>query len=565
MISVSRLKRLLKSELFIISVAIFCVTLVTLPSYFFGKEFMYLNHDRNVHPIRLWHVENALYEGLVLPNWITTFTNELGSPVFLFNWFIPYYMALIPRVLGFNLADSIKLIFLASYIFSGYSFYVLSRTWFSKSNALVATIFFLTLPYRFTLIFVRGALGEAVALSILPLFLYYWVNPQRRFSLLGTTLTTVLLITSHNVVALYAVFIAMLWLVFKLKSLKEYLPVVFGFILGVALTTFFWLPSIYEKNLTHIEVAQKWSRDHFVDFEYLFTSPWRKLHGLPHDLPYGMSLNLGITTIFVIVTLILFHFNQSKIKKKYRQLSTFLFIGVGITIFLQTTIAKPIWETFTWLSLTIFPWRLQAITTLFLSLMYGCLGTFIKGIGKWTVFFCLITINLAWLQPWQLLTAYEPEQTFLPAWHDGSAEGEFLPRTADRSEYKSWYTGEIPPTGLYQIEGNASVENLNRNGNQFNLELTTEESIHFILNHYYFPGWKGTLDTQPLDISHNLKDYKGRINFKVSPGKHRVTITFVSTPIRKFSQMISAGTLLLTISYLIYGIGTKYKRPDSIK
>lgn len=523
------------------------LTLITLPSYYFGQEFMYLNHDRNVHPIRLWHIENALYEGILMPNWISTFTNNMGSPVFLLNWFLPYYLAIVPRFLGFSLADSIKIIFLSTYIFSGFSFYLLAKQFFKHRIALAATIIFLILPYRYTLIFVRASFGEAVGLSLLPLFLYFWVNYKNKYVFEGTILSTFLLILSHNVVALYGACMAGLWVVWNIKNWRCYQKSIAGFLVGIFLATFFWLPAIVEKNLTHIQVARDWSADHFVSWQYLLASPARAASGLPHDLIYGMSLNIGIYVFILVIAGILWRALSGQISRPV----SYLVLILILTILVHIPQAELVWQKLPILSLTIFPWRIHTVLVVVLALLAGFSLQVISRTFRWYLFAAVVISQLSWQQLWIPLTSYLPEKTYLPIWHDGSAEGEFLPATADRQEYKDWFYLQAPSESVWENTARYSFTQTQQRVTSLIATVKVTEPSRVVVNHYYFPGWQGEIDGNSIDISNQLEEYKGRINFGVEPGEHQLKLYFQATPIRLAARYISIITGVSLISYYV--------------
>jgi hypothetical protein len=541
------------SEWIQLSFVVTLFTVITLPSYFFGQDFMYLNHDRNVHPIRLWHVENALYEGVLMPNWLSTFTNNMGSPVFLLNWFLPYYLAIIPRLIGFNLADSIKLVFLFSYVFSGYSFYLLAKLFLERKYALAATLFSLILPYRYTLIFVRGALGEAVGLSLMPVVLYFFIHTKSKLSLIGTTVSLSLLIVTHNVLALYAVVMASLWLGLHSRTLADYRRSIWGGVFALLITCFFWLPALIEKNYTHIQTALDWSLEHFVPLAYLFAFPARASTGLPHDLPYGMTLNLGVFVCLLILAGLV-----SIVRRKvYSKQEIYLGLLFFIAILIQLPQSQPLWMTIPLLRLSVFPWRIHSVLMIVLPLLAGISLTYLPKKLSSATFILVVFAQLGWQQIWQPLTAYLPEKTYLPIWHDGSSEGEFLPLTADRQEYIDWYYVAEPDEELWMSTQEYRFIQTKQQATNLSATIEATTKTHVVVNHYYFPGWFGQIDGKPITISDNLEKYKGRINFELSQGKHLLELQFKPTPIRVASRLVSLISLICLIAY--YGVTNKRK------
>lgn len=130
----------------------------------FHPGFMY-SHDS------LWHVERIQNMFSLLPTqfpvrWSPSLDNGYGVPLFNFTYPAPYYLGAALMYLGFGPIKSYDLIILSFYLLGGIGVYCLGskKPWIGVS----AAILYLFTPYQFLDIFVRGALGEIVALGLMP-------------------------------------------------------------------------------------------------------------------------------------------------------------------------------------------------------------------------------------------------------------------------------------------------------------------------------------------------------------------------------------------------------------
>jgi hypothetical protein len=58
---------------------------------------------------------------------------------------------------------------------------------------------------------------------------------------------------------------------------------------------------------------------------------------------------------------------------------------------------------------------------------------------------------------------------------------------------------------------------------------------------YYFPGWRATVDGQPVEISPDPPN--GLIGLTLPPGDHYVQLRFGATPVRSLAAVLAVGAL----------------------
>src|SRR3990167_10578406 len=144
---------LVKKYLFIILV----LSLLALWPFF--KKGYFETHDGDWMIIRLSAFHQTLTAGQFPVRFVDRLNNNFGYPVFNFLYPLPFYFAEIPKLLGFNFQESIKIISVLSTVFSVVAMYWALSQKFSKEASLAGAIIYLFIPYRFVDLYVRGSFG----------------------------------------------------------------------------------------------------------------------------------------------------------------------------------------------------------------------------------------------------------------------------------------------------------------------------------------------------------------------------------------------------------------------
>jgi hypothetical protein len=75
---------------------------------------------------------------------------------------------------------------------------------------------------------------------------------------------------------------------------------------------------------------------------------------------------------------------------------------------------------------------------------------------------------------------------------------------------------------------------------------------------HYFPGWRATLDGQPVEIQPDSPN--GLIGLDLPPGEHRVELHFGATPVRRGSAVLSLVGVALVV-----GLWLVNRRRDDLR
>lgn len=92
---------------------------------------------------------------------------------------LAYWLAGLVHLLGVSFLDSVKAIYAVALVGSGWSMFRLARrVWSNDAAALIAAVVYVYFPYHLAVVFVRGTLGEALALAVFPIALLAMLELQ---------------------------------------------------------------------------------------------------------------------------------------------------------------------------------------------------------------------------------------------------------------------------------------------------------------------------------------------------------------------------------------------------
>lgn len=287
------------------SILLILLILISLGSvYYLLRPGFYEPQDLH-HIADIYQMYRAIVSGQLPPRWGPDFLYGFGYPLFNFYYVGPFYLGALFYFLSGNLRFSFELVFVMSVILGAVGFYLFLKQHFSKIAAFSSAVLFTFTPYKAVQIYVRGAMGELLAISLMPWLFYFfgkYVNERKRRWFIYSVLTTVCIILSHNYFwvlilgfcGLYFGSIAILK-----KQVNTFLSYLVHIFISLGITAYWWLPAIIEQKLLNTATPFP-LMDHFPFIKQLIIPSWgygASLWG-PND---GMSFQLGIVNILAVV------------------------------------------------------------------------------------------------------------------------------------------------------------------------------------------------------------------------------------------------------------------------
>lgn len=500
--------------------------ILILPALFLlVKNPMYYSQDSQYHIERIREFDSSIHSGQFPPRLAPNILSQIGYPLFVVNYQLPYYLAEIPMYITDNAQFSFKFVLAVTYILSSILTFLLFRTFSSNIASLTGAVVYSYLPYRFANIYTRGSLGESVAICFIPAVLYSLnlIAKKNKFAVPALALSVFGLITSHTIVFLIFVPFFILYPIIILRfSSRNVLGTLVATFLGILLSSFQLIPSILErKYMVFDKVLTTAYNGHFLSPLQLFRIPIGDTH-------IGTSLQLGIaSTLILTVVLILF-------VKKYDLKILFFLTFFFSSILLISNYSLPLWNNIFLLRYILYPWRflsLALISTSFMSVLIVDKVKYKKILAIVIITVAIFTSRHYFLKPSQI------EPTLI---NDNlTTENEF------NTIWVNTQTFIDKPLVTSQQKANISI--IQNKPFFLSFDVKTELQNTLTLRKIYFPNWQVKMSGKNLPLS----EVNGLITFQIPSGTHRVETFYRSDYITNFSNFLSLASLIL-IGLLIF-------------
>lgn len=500
-------------------------------------------HDAEYHIIRLWQFDKVFRSGEFIPRWAPDLDYGYGVPLFSFFYPLPNYIGELFHQIGFSFIRSVHLTLASALVFSGVAMYLWCRRFFGIWPSVSAAVLYMLGPYALLDVLVRGSVGEAWALALMPLFLwavtglvYSRKKDRNRWLAAGATALGLLLL-SHNLLgptfavlsAGYSILLYAEGFIRKKPEGSQTAAALLGcYGLGIALSSFFWLPllaeSRYITGLFSVSVL-----DHFPALFQLVFPSWGTGLSVP-GISDQMSFQIGIPHLFALISAGII----AVVKRNWFVIwIIFLVLVTGV---FMLEFSAPVWKTITPLHLFQFPWRLLSVVLLASSFCAAYVA------DRKPAFLAPAFIIGAFIfyGPYTSAVVYEPREDsrYLesPTWINGTA----TPGNAFKTKWATSVQERISPR--FEIErGEGKLYLAGRKPARYRIEAEAVTSISVLMRINYFPGWTFLADGKALIFD---VDEQG-IHVSVPRGNHSIMVVFDDTLIRRMAEMLSLTAALL--------------------
>ena len=526
-------------------------------------------HDFLAYLPRSFEFYQGLNSGQVFPRWSADFAFGYGEPTFNFSPPVVYYLTAFFHVIGFSFLSAENLAAFAILVLSGLGMYLLAGQAFGPRGGLVAAVAYLFAPYLLVSLYVRHALADFSAFAFIPFAfwgLYRYTAVGGYWRLLISALSTALLVLSSTSVSLFT-FPALLLLFattqyFEWRWRKSCVTPALArglwlLFLGLALSAFYWLPSLAETEFVHLDRRLAGYQDfhnHFLYIQQLFFSHWG--YGIsvpgPED---GMNFAIGPVHLLLVAASLWVSWRIASGLRQGGFLVLFFLSLIILAGFFTIGTSAFIWERLSFLQLLQFPWRflsLIAVSTAFVSgslflVLFRTGGWRANGL-MWTLIIALVVVGYPHAKPSSFAVvegSLTPSKIVGSGWQD-------ITRQLEPIWVKQLPFGPAAER-LTFIEGEGQVLTSKVTPTYYDFVTESTEATRMRVNTFYFPGWTVFVDEveRPVDI----ENLTGVMEFPLGPGRHRVQVEFANTPIRKWSERLSllALVLLFTTPWMIRG------------
>jgi len=563
----------------------FLLLIITIPTFTSLLNNQYFSIHDNQHVVRLYLLDQGIKQGYLYPRWVDGLSFGYGDPLFNFYPPLVYYLGELFHLLGFSLIWSVKLVFIFGFILASFSMYFLVKEYLGRMAGLLGAAVYSFFFYHAVNAYVRGALSEFFAMVLIPLVFLYFYRLSKKITIKNSLIfavVTALVFLTHQLVALPMVFFLGFYFIFYLFFIKKnrwrFLKFFFlGFLLGLSLSAFYWLPMFIEKNYTFINQELGGYKLHYINPYQFWYSPWG-YGGSVGGLADGMTFQLGkVPILLILISTVLFavclidlkRFKDSpEFKRLMKNYLFFVFLLI-FSLWMTSTYSSFVWDSFKPLWSLQFPWRFMVFGAVFVALVGSFSLFFLTKLFErsrrlrfmrifFVGFFILLIIfkYQPYFHPQSYLNVSDKDLTTFDeiAWKQSKTVIHFIPKEAKvkKNQYGVYVLDiekkDLPKT-IYEIKsGETKVKIVKNKFAEKSFEIEAKTPVQFQLNTFNFPGWQAYLDNQRIIIYSN-NDYQ-LITVNIPQGKHQLTFFFENTRIRILANIISFLSLIIIFIFL---------------
>lgn len=503
----------------------------------------YEPHDLH-HIADIYQMSRAASSGQIPPRLGPDFLYGFGYPLFNYYYVLPFYIgALIYGLFG-SLMVALKGVFLISLLLSVYGMYFLLRKFFGKAESIAGAALYLYTPFRAVEVYVRGAIGEAFAIALLPWVLWGIATLFKKTSKKNIAVTAfifALFLLTHNyfflLVAPFAAVFTGVLIYFEKHKVEKIRALFIAGLLGAGLSAYWWLPAFAEYGLVSA-VTPFVIEDHFPFLKQLILPSWGYGSSVwgPYDL---ISFQIGLVNLAVVfISIPLLLFAKAKKNTNYLlALTVFLFFGASI--FMMNIRSMFLWNIIPFTNFIQFPWRLLSLTTFFTAILAAfVIGRFpLKNLGAFALILFSVLFTFSYFRPSKFV--YNENQHYLNrmfANPEFSEDYLLLP-------HDSVLKPDFVPASRFSIEGGQVVSETKLSAVHWQAEIQASEDTKveaYVLN---IPGWFVRVNGEEV-ATYSTNPY-GHISFDVPEGVSKVELDWEETNLRLAADVISLISVII--------------------
>ncbi len=502
-------------ELFGVAIVVFAALVAI--RYLFTPGFL-PTHDGEYHLIRFYEFGRMLAAGHLFPRWAPGLNSGYGVPLFTFFYPLPNYIGSFFHFLGWSLADSFRLTMAVGFITAVVASYYWLKRLYGIVPATVGSIIGAFTPYWFVDIFVRGSVGEVLALGFV--FAAFSCIVYGKRTLLALSIAGIIL--SHNIMAMIFLPILFLYAWMTDRSMLRWV------IAGIVLTVYFWVPAILERQYV-VGLNTVNFRDHFPELAQILIPSWGTGLSGPGFALDEMSYQIGVIPLLIFIASLVI-------------LRPSLFAGAMIiALFLMLEISIPVWEWIPILTNLQYPWRLLSVVIVAIPFLSAVLVSKLR----WPVVslgIAVIAVLLSFTYTKPVLYAPRSDEYYL-------TRREFTDGTSSlgngfSTRWMAWQP-DRPAKRMEVVNGEGTITVRQDDATTFvgDARLTTDAMARVYIA--YYPGWRVTIDGKDTPVK---PDRGGMITVPVPKGDHVIGVNFGETPFRLAADTLS----ILCLFWLFY-------------
>jgi hypothetical protein len=528
---------------------------------------MLMTDDGNLHLYRTIVLDYTLaHDGYAYPRYASALAYGYGAP--LFNYFSPlsYLLPVGLARLGLPYVTAWQVGMCAYLFVAAWGAWRIGRRWGGDAGGLLAGASYLYAPYLLFDAVTRGTITEVAGLALLPHVLASLEALAERTTWrawAGACLTFALFVPLHNIVTLHGSLLIgaySLFLAWRAPTAWRALAVLASVgAVGLAMSAFFWLPSLAEARFVKIEAISQALP--FLDV----TRHLRPLHeafALWHTADNSrLQLPVPITYSVAQVGLAVVLGAFALLRRERRGVWLFWAGVVGVTAFMNTPASAPLWERVPLFGYTQYAWRVLGVGSLALAVLIGVgagavfasnaprrhenalLGVFIGVIVLSSMGYLfrpttgVIARDVRDAQDYERATgevALSSFSEYLPIWNEGTS-------TLDPEGLRAgWANAPAVPRLLAQ--DGVSVTSEAWGGLWGDVSVTSASERVLTFAWLYTPNWRASVNGR--DVPTEAVTPQGFVGVRVPNGASEVRVFWAETPLQTGANVVSLLAVL---------------------
>jgi hypothetical protein len=526
----------------------------------------YFTHHDELQIIRIFEMRRCFADLQIPCRWVPDMAFGFGYPLYNYYSQLPYYIgAFLSYYFGY--INSAKILFGIPLVLGGISVYFLARQLYGKLPAFVTSVLYIFVPYRALDIYVRGAIAESFAISIVPLvflFSYLLAKKDSSYYLLGLVLSFFAFLISHNIMTMLFMPFVVLWVLLLYKSMgkKSLIRVLVGLLIGFGMSCYYLLPAYFERYLIQTESLTRFELDfraHFLAIRQLFDISWGYGASTP-DIHDQISFQLGyphvilavlayvILALFILKKYLHLRISFSFLKNtdvKFYIFPLFFAFALFVSVFMTHNKSAFIWEHIGILKFAQFPWRFLSISALATSFLGGFTLTLVRKkyqLGA-AIVITIITVvmNFSYFKPEKFYEVTDHQMLTGDLWREqqSGAVLDYLPKTALEPVETAFKEPGV-------VKGDATVRDFEERTNSWSFNTDVYDNTEIYLPVFDYPNWMVKVNGKLFP--HSNDNLLGLIAVSLPEGEYKVEGVFKNTPIRTFSNYVSLASFLALIA-----------------
>lgn len=510
----------------------------------------------------VFQVENmatALQEGRLYPRWSPNANGGYGAPIPNFSPpGAPLTAGIIQALFVADAVVAVRLVFAGGLILAGVSVYLLVMRHQNAAAGVLAAVLYVYSPYiGLTAPHILGDLPGVLAAGLLPTLL--WVvdrqmaNNRTQDPALIALLFAALLLTDPKLAVVGAALAGFLvaWHAWQNRKVNRVALFFFGMVAGITLSAFYWLPALADQNNVRWILIPETNRTYQLTLGGL-VAPFRQVD--PDALVPNPQLTLGWWRVLVLGFTVV---GIGRIQKYFSFELLQILLGIGLTVFAISTYPREIW--------------LLTPITLCFSMASGAalqLRDRYNAQKRRIALAVVLIITLgasapAWLPP-------DP----------GAQFGETSPAAQIEYEQQGFGPATLPPgyrmpttlppsvpinssilennadrVAVGQLSSSVQASALTLNTHRLRYQMSTSGQTDLQLLLAYFPGWRASLDGDPVPVTQDPEN--GLVRVGLGRAENEVLVIWLGTTRSRQIAWLLTGVTLTALLILTWG---RYRR-----